>query len=254
MEVTEDFLRRYQKAMMAKGTSVNTVAIYLRNLRKIFNDAIAAKIISADYYPFGRRAFQIQTMRKHKQALSVEQKNKVLERLGEEAVDFWAFSYFCNGMNITDICHLRRGDIQDGFIVFRRAKTKRTSKELNDIYVPVRPEVEAIIARRGNKSLDPSAYLFPVLHEGLTPQQAKNRVLDFTDKVNKGLKEIAKDLKFTFKFTTYTARHTFATISINSGASLEFVQEALGHSDLKTTRAYFAGFDKETKRQASERL
>lgn len=33
-----------------------------------------------------------------------------------------------------------------------------------------------------------------------------------------------------------------------NGASLEFISEALGHSDAKTTEHYLAGFDKETKK------
>ena len=38
--------------------------------------------------------------------------------------------------------------------------------------------------------------------------------------------------------THYWARHTYATMSVNKGASLEFMREALGHSHLKTTMIY----------------
>jgi integrase/recombinase XerD len=43
-------------------------------------------------------------------------------------------------------------------------------------------------------------------------------------------------------------------MSVNKGASLEFMSEALGHSDLKTTQTYFAGFTNETKKQFADSL
>jgi len=35
---------------------------------------------------------------------------------------------------------------------------------------------------------------------------------------------------------------------------MEFVQESLGHSDLKTTQHYFAGFEDETRREFAQGL
>lgn len=56
------------------------------------------------------------------------------------------------------------------------------------------------------------------------------------------------------KATTYVARHTFSTILKRSGASTEFIQEALGHSDIRTTEHYLDSFEKETKKDFSLRL
>jgi integrase/recombinase XerD len=42
------------------------------------------------------------------------------------------------------------------------------------------------------------------------------------------------------------ARHSFATTAILNGQSMVFAQEALGHSNIKTTQIYFAGFEDET--------
>ena len=49
--------------------------------------------------------------------------------------------------------------------------------------------------------------------------------------------------------STYWARHSFATNAIRKGASMEFVSEALSHSDLKTTQNYFAGFEDSSKKE-----
>lgn len=59
---------------------------------------------------------------------------------------------------------------------------------------------------------------------------------------------IGKQLGFG-KVTTYTARHSFATVLKRSGANIAYISESLGHSDLKTTEAYLASFEKEERQK-----
>jgi site-specific recombinase XerD len=54
--------------------------------------------------------------------------------------------------------------------------------------------------------------------------------------------------------TTYTARHSFATILKRSGASTEFISEALGHGNLKTTQNYLDSFEDDQKRETAKAL
>ena len=68
------------------------------------------------------------------------------------------------------------------------------------------------------------------------------------------MKEILPNLGIDKKATTYVARHTFSTVLKRSGASIEFIQEALGHTDIKTTESYLDSFDRETKWELAGRL
>jgi site-specific recombinase XerD len=68
------------------------------------------------------------------------------------------------------------------------------------------------------------------------------------------MKRILEDLGINKKATTYVARHTFSTILKKSGASTEVIQEALGHTDKKTTENYLDSFDKETKKLLASSL
>lgn len=54
-------------------------------------------------------------------------------------------------------------------------------------------------------------------------------------------------------FTTYTARHSFATILDHSGASTSYIKGCLGHSSIKTTEGYLASFATEA-REKNARL
>ena len=66
--------------------------------------------------------------------------------------------------------------------------------------------------------------------------------------------EVLKKLGIDKKATTYVARHTFSTVLKRSGASTEYIQEALGHSDVKTTENYLDSFGKDVKREFAHRL
>ena len=53
--------------------------------------------------------------------------------------------------------------------------------------------------------------------------------------------------------STYTARHSYATVLKRSGANIAFISESLGHSDLKTTENYLDSFEDDTRlKNASE--
>jgi integrase len=87
----------------------------------------------------------------------------------------------------------------------------------------------------------------------MIPEQQRAAVHAFTKKINAGLSKVADELGLPH-LTTYTARHTFANISLLKGASKEFIQEALGHQSIMTTENYISGFDLETKRKMNAKL
>lgn len=241
-EITPEWIRTY-----AHGRSATTAAIYLRHIRAIYNKAIALGSINADLYPFGRNGYTIKKTKARKIALSEVDKNRLL-KLTDKAVDMWMMSYFCYGLNMTDILSLKVKDLKDDVLMISRGKTG------NDLVIPVRTEVKEIILRHGNKTLNPNEYVFPVLTHGLTPRQRKNRIKDFTKEVNAGLKLVQEKLKLDVKLTTYTARHTFAMMALRKGASKEFIQDALGHSSITTTENYLSGFDIKAKKAISAKL
>ena len=68
------------------------------------------------------------------------------------------------------------------------------------------------------------------------------------------MKRILEKLHIDKVATTYVARHTFSTVLKRSGASTEYIQEALGHKDAKTTENYLGSFGKEIKKEFAHQL
>lgn len=231
-----------------EGRSITTIAIYLRNLRSLFNRAAIDKAI----YPFGdvkKGLYTIPESINIKKALTPVEISKIYRYEAEpgsereQARDYWVFSFLANGVNIKDLCLLKRENIDGDILKFKRAKTKRTTKVQKEIKVSIKPETKAIIDKWGQRSLDPKAYIFPHLKNGLTAVEERKVIQELTKMINANMKLIAAELGINKPTNTYSARHSFATILKNSKVSVSFISESLGHSSLATTAAYLDSFE-----------
>lgn len=259
-DITVSFLNQYENWMLAQDYSKTTVGIYVRQLRTLFNEAIELGIIKRDKYPFGRRKYQPPTGRNVKRSLTLENVATLYYyepqcKQEQWAKDFWFFSYLANGINTKDIALLKFRNIQGDYLVFERAKTeKSTRSDPRPISVYITEDLRAIIDRWANKDASPGNFIFPVLSHGITPMRQYELVELFIQSINDWMKKIRKKVGIDKSVTTYVARHTFSTVMKRSGASTEFIQEALGHTNIKTTENYLDSFEKEVKKEFANRL
>jgi len=260
-DISVNFLYQFEQWTKDRGIAKATQGIYLRNLRAIFNEAIADGIISKDKcYPFGRRKYQIPTGRNIKKALKLDQIEKIYFHEPEceserRAKAFWLFCYFGNGMNPKDVTLLKYKNIHGEYLIFERAKTERTARtDPKPITIFINPDMWATIVEWGNKDKNPENFIFPILHEGITPLRLYDLVQNFIGTINKWMEIIGEKLGIDKKLTTIVSRHSFSTVMKNSGASTEFIQEALGHTDKRTTEKYLDSFEKEVKKEFAAKL
>jgi site-specific recombinase XerD len=257
-DITASFLKKYENAMIDAGKSKTTVGIYLRSLRAIYNRATIDKAL----YPFGvgKNKYSIPTGRNIKKALKIEEIAKIFHYEVEAgttkamARDYWIFIYLCNGLNVKDLCLLKHKNIEGDVLKYERAKTKRSKKDSDLITVSLKPEAKTIMSKWGQHSINGETYIFPHLQKGMTAERERIVYKQLTKIINHYMKLIAKELEINKQITTYYARHSFATILKNSGASMEFISEALGHGDMKTTKSYDAGFEHEIIHKTTDAL
>lgn len=260
-EITTTWLNKYENYMInVKSRSRTTVSIYLRALRTVFNTAIADKEIDAKNYPFGKRKYQVPAVKSVKKSLTKAELKMLMEAEAKtpeqiKARDFWFFSYICNGMNIKDIALLKYEDLQQGKIIFYRAKTINTAKaDLRPVVVHLTDYAKSIIEKYGNANKGPKELIFVILNKEQSEIDKFKGIKNFTRFINQNLKKLAKANNITSEISTYWARHSFATNAIRSGLSMEFVSEAFTHSSMKTTQGYFAGFEDTNKKELMESL
>lgn len=146
--------------------------------------------------------------------------------------DLFIFSYLCRGINFTDMANLTMNNIQDNRLIYIRQKT---GKKIN---ITLCQESIGIIAKY--QSINSNKYIFAILDENVhkTEMQKYNRRKKVLLKVNRALKVIGNIADINANLTTYVARHTFATLALNKGVSLESVSKILGHTNIRTTMIY----------------
>ena len=181
-------------------------------------------------------------------ALTIEQIGKIAryddgDTLSRKYRDWWMFLYFCNGINVADFVQLKYKDMVGGEIRFVRQKTAKTTRKRKEIAVVVTEPMQEIIERWGNP-VAPNNYIFPILDGKESIEERIRKTHNATRAISQRMEKIAKALGIPH-ISTYTARHSFATVLKRAGANIAYISESLGHTDLKTTEHYLASFERE---------
>jgi len=258
--ISVQWLKDYQAFVLQQKKTRSTVGIYVRPLRAIFNTAIAENTLKSEFYPFGKGKYQIPNPKTVKTALSKEDLKELLNGAPkteeqEKAKDFWFFSYACNGMNIKDVAYLKCVDITpNDTIVFLREKIIDTNVEQKPIIIYLNKFTKRVIKKYGNKKINRDTYLFPIINPLSNKEEQDREINNFNRYINQHINKYAKSINLDVKINPKIARHSFATNAVRNGAGMEFVQESLGHSNIKTTQHYFAGFADEQKREVANKM
>ena len=260
-DITKAWLKKYEESMRNSGASYNTVGNYLRSLRSLFNLSIARGDIKKDIYPFGKddqNKYKIPKSKVKKKALNSIQLRTLFHAKPKNqqqriSKDFWFFLYACSGPNVKDILLLKGDNIKEDTISFYRAKTEDTTDEKEEITIHLNSYAMSHIINYGNIDAAASEYIFPQLQGLESYESIRRKVKNFTRFINQHIGILCQDNELP-KVTTNWARHSWATNAIRKGASMEFVQEGLGHSDMKTTKIYFSGFEDQTKKEFANKL
>lgn len=257
-DVTPRWLANFDGYMTRHGIGRTSIAICMRSLRAVINDARRAGIISDASYPFGRGKYIIQETEGRKYIL-VPAQIELLRKYESpdnrllNARDIWLFSYYCNGINVADILRLKYSNIHGDDIIFERKKTSNTLRTRKDIVVCLTPPLREIIERRGNIPRTPNTYIFGNMSDSMTPVEALRYTKNYTRHLNTALETIGKELGIEH-FTTYTARHTFATVLSAANVNIKHISESLGHTSVATTERYIHSLDRQARRDIAEVL
>ena len=144
--------------------------------------------------------------------------------------------------------------MDEEYIKFVRAKTRNTNQTITPITVYLSEDLQAIIEKWGFPKTDETSYIFPILKVGTSAEKQREDIQQFIKMVNKYNKQTFELLNIKKPCTTYSARHSFSTIMKRSGANVQFISEALGHSSINTTKSYLDSFEDDTKKEMAKAL
>ncbi len=243
----------------------NTIAMYMRALKVIFNVAANENPYLKENYPFAtkqndRGKYKIRTgAGKKADALPLEDiqafiATEPIEGTPEwKAKQIWLFSFYCQGMNMRDIALLQYQDVSFDAIRYVRRKTKDTESGEERMEVPLSDPIKEIILKISNPDKRPAAYVFDFIEKGMDAKKQDDTIRQAIKTCNKWLKRWCAESGLP-RITTYTARHSYANLLKQTGESVELIRELLGHSDIRTTEAYLKRFDLSKKQKVNERI
>lgn len=216
----EDFdaktLKRFDDFLAKNSPSPNARAIHLRNIRAVFNAAIADEI--TECYPF--RKFKITYEPTRKRSVSVDMMRHIIfdDCQFPRERDIFVLIFLLWGINMVDLSRLTTSSIVDGRLEYRRAKTGKLYS------VKIEPEAMAIIDKYHKEGSDK---LITFLGD-----YADYRNYNF--RIDERLKKM-----YGGGISAYWARHTFATLLAELDTPIDTISLALGHSyGSKVTQVY----------------
>lgn len=239
-EVTVSFLKQYEAYLRDElGNSVNTIHSNLKIFRKLINDAIREDLVSSSRDPF--RKFKLKLEKTTKTYLSEDELEALRTFPLKEGSKLWdhrnmfVFAAYAGGLRISDLLQLKWGNFSGTHIRIMMQKTKDNV----GFKLPNRAlEILQLYRHAGSKS---SEYIFPILRAGVDysdPKALLKALSSATAYASKNVKLIAKRAGIEKPISFHSSRHTFATMALSKGGSIELVSKLMGHHSINTTQIY----------------
>lgn len=253
-QITRESLRLYGQYLYENGLKLNTISTYMRMLRSIYNRGV-----EAGNAPFVPRLFHeaytgIDVCQKR--ALTAAELHRLLfddprsERL-RRIQDIASLLFQLCGMSFADLAHLEKSALENNILRYNRIKTKTPmSVEVLDSAMV---KIDRLRSVRKSQPGCPD-YLLDILcgDKSRKDEKAYREYQSALRWFNNSLKELARALHLKSPVTSYTLRHSWATIAKYRGVSIEMISEALGHKSIKTTQTYLKGFGLEERTEVNK--
>ena len=234
-DIDAALMTEYEAYLEQDGKCPNTVSFYMRNLRTLYNRAVEEGL-TENRFPFRRVNTRVEKTVKRAVTAEIIARIKELELSLHPALEFtrdlFLLCFYLRGMSFVDLAFLKKKDLQNGVLVYRRRKTGQ------QLCIKWEPSMQEIV----RKYTDPeSPYMLPIIKE--SGKDERRQYLNASHLMNRKLKKIGRMIGCPIKLTFYVSRHGWASIAQSQHIPLPVISEALGHDSEDTTRIYLALLD-----------
>lgn len=233
--INSNLMIEYESYLKNKSVSLNTISFYMRILRAVYNYAAEKNIVKQNY-PFKKVYTGIEKTTKRAINIETIKRIKQLDLSNSPTIDFardmFLFSLYTRGMSYIDIAYLKKENINNGTLTYRR---KKTGKKLS---IGLEPCMQEIINKYAQNAKNEK--LLPIITGKKNEEREYGNSLRL---INKKLKILGQIINIDTPLTMYVARHSWASIAKNKHISLSVISEAMGHSNETITQIYLASFE-----------
>ncbi len=232
--ISSDMMLMYEAHLKARGVRMNTISFYMRIFRAVYNRAVE-KGLTAQNYPFRHVYTGVDKTVKRAIPIKAIKEMKELDLSMNSALDFardmFLFSFYTRGMSFVDMAYLKKSDLKNGILTYRRRKTGQ------ELSIKWEKCMEDIIAKYPENK---TGFLLPIIKEQGDERRQYDNALHL---VNYRLKELSTMLKLQRPLTMYVARHSWASAAKAKNVPLSVISEGMGHDSEATTQIYLASLE-----------
>lgn len=233
--INSEIMEAYEAWHKSRGNSLNTISFYNRILRAVYNRAVEYGVIE-NRFPFRHVYTGVDKTKKRALPLHIIKKIKALDLSRQPALDYardmFILSFMLRGMSFIDMAYLRKRDLVDGYVTYRRRKTDR------QLIIEWTEEMQKILDKYPENA---SEYLLPIIKHSGTNERCVYRNVGYN--INHNLKRIAAKVGISGPLTLYVARHSWASAARTKGIPLSVISEGMGHDSELTTKIYLASLE-----------
>jgi len=255
-QIDVQILKGFENFLYKKELSSGTVYSNLKRLRSCFNMAIKEQIIEVGDYIF--RAYTMPKVKAtQKEKLTLEELKLFASQeytngsLIKTAQQVFMLAFNLAGVRIEDVLTLKWENVKKERIEYVMVKTGAINS------FQITPQILSILNYFKSIKSEKAKLIVPIVDEKIALLKSSKSEVDNenykkeigrkTALINKFLKKIGEDAVIDKKISTHIARHTFASIAIKkSNGDINFVQNALKHSNAKITQVYLASLDNDS--------
>lgn len=233
--LTSEIMEAYEAWHKSRGVAPNTISFYTRILRAVYNRAVEDDIIE-NRNPFKHVYTGVDKTVKRALPLPFIKKIKALDLPFNPPLDYardmFLMSFYLRGMSFIDMAFLKKSDLKNGYVTYRRRKTGQ------QLIIEWTKEMQMLLDKYPENATD---YLLPIIKNPGTNERCTYRNMGYN--INHNLKKIAKMVGVQIPLTLYVARHSWASAAKAKGIPLSVISEGMGHDSEVTTQIYLASLD-----------
>ena len=235
-EIDGDTMMLYEAWLKANGNCPNTTSFYMRILRAVYNRAVE-KELTEQRHPFKHVYTGIDKTVKRAVPLKAIKRIKELDLTLKPHLDYardmFLFSFYTRGMSFIDMAYLKKSDLKNGILTYRRRKTGQ------QLTIKWEKCMEEIITKYGENPA--TRYMLPIITNPCTDE--RKQYINALSRINVTLKEVARLSGLHIPLTMHCARHCWASIARSINIPISVISEGMGHDSEETTRIYLASLD-----------
>lgn len=214
-QITESEFKKYLKKLSEKKYSPYTLNQYHATMKYVIEQVYHQRFVYR--FPYAKRHKKLPVV------LSRKEIRKIIKSIINRKHKLMISLAYGAGLRVSEVVSLQVRDVNLDELTLHLKDSKGKKDRITVFPERIKTDIQILIV--GKK---PQDYVFESERGGRLSTRTAQKIFS----------NILRNLKITKKATFHSLRHSFATHLLENGVDVRYVQELLGHANIRTTQVY----------------